>query len=186
MSVNQEYYAELYTKFYSFIIKNDYTQIERTLHRIVSSRNSFITTYALTLTTAIEKILRVYFSKKKAKLKKSEIQNIISEVEKATICDSIKNRLKGMIWNILGQERADDILFDLVKDNLIEKRHYGSWKTLRNSVSHGDDPSDDLEIYLKYCNDNIVLYYTLIFRLIDYSGFYTDYSTPGYPLKKFN
>lgn len=182
IAIKRESYTELFSKFFDFIKNNNQSAIERTLHRIISAQNSFITNYALTVTTAIETILGSYYSKRKKGLKKNEIAFVVSEIEKTSICASIKNRISGMIWNILGQERADDIIRNLIEHKTIDKKFYDSWKILRNSVNHGKDPSDDLNVYHKLCDTNLVFYYKLILVLIDYKGLYSDYSTYGYPL----
>lgn len=184
ITIDRGSYTEMFLKFFTFIKLNNGITIERTFRRIISSRNSFIINYAQTLTTAVEKLLKEYFSNNSLKLNKSEIELIVAEIEKTTVCEKIKRRLKGMIWNIFGQERSDNILLDLVEKSKIDRNFYDIWKTLRNSVNHGEDPSQDLNVYHNYCSTNLVLYYKLIFLLIDYKGSYSDYSTIGYPLRK--
>lgn len=186
VTIERESYTSMFLHFFRFIKLNTSPTIERTLHRIISSRNSFITNYAQTLSTAVEKILKEYFSNRNLKLDKNEIESIVSEIEKTSICENIRVRIKGMIWNVFGQVRSDNILLDLVYKNKIDRKFYDIWKILRNSVNHGEDPSEDLNIYHNYCSTNLVLYYKLIFLLIDYHGLYSDYSSIGYPLKNMD
>lgn len=91
-----------------------------------------------------------------------------------------------MLGSILGQERADDIIFDMVNHGDLNQKFYDNWKKLRNSVNHGKDPDTDLQVYKDLCESNLVLYHILILRLIDYGGYYTDYSTYGHPLIKMS
>ena len=52
---------------------------------------------------------------------------------------------------------------------------------------HADSPrSIDLQTYINLCDSILVLFYQLIFLVIGYTGYYTDYSTYHYPNKKFD
>jgi hypothetical protein len=181
VSVNQEYFTELFVKFYHFIKVNGRDPLNSLLRRVISAQNSFITSYALTITTAIESILHSYYSSGKSNFSKSDIESVLIELNKTNICDLIKKRLIGMINNIFGQESADDIIRELIKKRKLKRRFYNNWKKLRNPVSHGKDPTDDFQEYLDLCEANLIFFHILLLILIDYKGVYSDYSSYGYP-----
>lgn len=181
VSVNQDNITTLFVKFYKFIKVNSPEPLNDLLIRVISAQNSFITTYALTITTAIESILHSYYSTGKKYYSDSEIAFVLTEIKQTEICDLIKKRLTGMVNSIFGQESADDIIKDLIKKGKVKSIFYDDWKKLRNPVSHGKDPTDDFQKYIKLCESNLVFFHILVFILIDYKGVYSDYSTYGYP-----
>ncbi|MBN1618880.1 MAG: hypothetical protein JXQ26_07110 [Tissierellales bacterium] len=180
-SVNQDYFTELFVKFHQFIKINDLDPLASILISVISAQNSFITTYALTITTAIENILHSYYSTGKRNFSKSDIEFALKEVNGTNLCDLIKKRLIGMINSVFEQESADDIIRDLIKQGKLKKEFHKNWKKLRNPVSHGKDPTEDFQEYIKLCESNLVFFYVLVFILIGYDGVYSDYSTYGYP-----
>jgi len=181
ISADQAYYTKLFISFHQFIKENGCDPITGLVRRVISAQKAYIAGYALTITTVIEAILSSYYSTGKRNIPNDEINFTISELDKTDIREGIKGRLIGMINNIFGQERADDIIRDLINDGSLEKKYYDSWKTLRNSVNHGKAPTNDFQEYLNLCEINLVFFHILILRLIGYTGVYTDYSTYGYP-----
>lgn len=181
-SMKRENYTELFLKYYDFLQNRNYESVIETLCRIISAQNSYITSYALTITVAIETILLEYYSDRVKPLTKNEINSAIDEIKQTSICENLKKRVIGMLNGVIGQVRADDIIKALVEEGKIKKEYFENWKKLRNSVNHGKDPSPDFQIYTDLCESNLVFYYTLILLLIDYKGEYTDYSTYGHPL----
>lgn len=182
VQANQEFYSELFVKYYNFINNNGIESLKGLLWRVISAQSSFITVYALTITTAIENILHSFYSTGESYYSKSDIKAVRSEINQTKICDQVKKRLIGMVNNIFGQESADDIIRGLIKKRKLDKRFYGYWKKLRNPVSHGKDPTDDFQEYLNLCESNLVFLHYLILLLINYKGVYSDYSTFGYPI----
>jgi hypothetical protein len=183
-SIDRKNYNLLFVDFYTFLSKNNDELLIETLDRIISAQNSFITNYALTVTTAIETIINNYYPKKRHTIKKADITLAIKEINGTNISDNLKNRIVGMLGNIAGQLRADDVIKELVDKGTINKKFYSEWKILRNSVNHGKKPSSDYQIYFNLCESNLVFYYSLILNLIKYNGQYSDYSTYGHPLIK--
>jgi len=181
ISVNQVYYTKLFISFYQFLKERGCDPITGLVKRVISAQKAYITGYALTITTAIETLLKSYYSTGKRNIPNDEIGFTISELDKTEIREEIKRRLIGMINNIFGQEKADDIIRDLINDGNLENKYYDSWKTLRNSVNHGKEPTNDFQEYLNLCETNLVFFHILILRLIGYTGAYTDYSSYGYP-----
>lgn len=182
----QEFYSELFVKYYSYIKNNGIEPLKGMLWRVISAQSSFITVYALTITTAIENILHSFYATGKSSYSKSDNEAAISEIYQTKISEQVKKRLIGMINNIFGQESADDIIRGLIKKRKLDKRFYGYWKKLRNPVSHGKDPTEDFQEYLNLCESNLVFFHCLILLLIKYEGGYSDYSTFGYPIIEMN
>jgi len=181
ISGNQAYYTKLYISYFQFIKERGCDPITGLVRRIISAQKAYITGYALTITTAIEALLHSYYSTGKNNISGCDIDFTIKELDKTDINEEIKRRLGGMINNIFGQERAEDIIRDLIKKGKLEKKYFDGWKTLRNSVNHGKEPTSDYQEYLNLCETNLVFFHILVLSLISYSGVYSDYSTYGYP-----
>ena len=93
-------FTELFSKFYYFLQNHQkHESINQTLARIISSQNSFITTFALTVSTAIETIIIDYFSKGKKK-NSNEYTLAIKEIKSTKLSDTLKKRIAGMIGSI--------------------------------------------------------------------------------------
>lgn len=185
-SIKRENYTSLFSDFFKYLSCNRYEQLIETFNRIISAQNTFITVYALTLTTAIETIITEFYPSEPFTIPKKEIDSAIEEINGIKILDSLKSRIIGMLGNIAGQIRADDIIRDLVSIGLLSEKLRSNWKTLRNSVNHGKNPTTDFQELINLCESNLVLYYSLILNLINYKGQFTDYSTYGYPLISLN
>ncbi len=185
-SINKEYYTSLFSDFFKYISCNSHEQITETFYRIVSAQNTYITVYALTLTTAIETVINEYYPSEPFTIPKKEIDSAIDEINGTKILDVLKSRIIGMLGNIVGQVRADDVIRDLVNTGLLNEKLRTNWKTLRNSVNHGKNPTANFQELINLCESNLVLYYSLILNLINYTGQFTDYSTYGYPLISIN
>ncbi|MEA2097371.1 MAG: hypothetical protein U9P73_11875, partial [Candidatus Cloacimonadota bacterium] len=61
------------------------------------------------------------------------------------------------------------------------------WKELRNKYTHFklEDELNYQDLFDK-CESVTVLFYKLVFQLIEYSGPYTDYTKDQYPLIDFH
>ena len=174
-------FTELFIKYYLYLKSHNHDIIVQTQTRIISAENTYITIYALALTTAVEAILKKYFKEEHKKLK-DDLSISKKEIEKTSLSDPLKQKIISMINNIMGQVRADDILKGLIDKGTIDKKFYTDWKKLRNSVNHGDSPTDNFQTYCDLCDSCLVLYYSLILKLINYKGRYTDYSVYGHPM----
>jgi hypothetical protein len=185
-SIKRENYTSLFSDFFKYLSCNRHEQLIETFNRIISAQNTFITVYALTLTTAIETVINEFYPSEPFTIPKKEIDSAIEEINGIKILDSLKSRIIGMLGNIAGQVRADDVIKDLVSIGLLSEKLRSNWKTLRNSVNHGKNPTPDFQELINLCENNLVLYYSLILNLINYKGQFTDYSTYGYPLISLN
>jgi hypothetical protein len=184
ISIDQLNYTRLFIRFHQFVKERGCDPITGLVRRVISAQKAYINGYALSITTAIEAILHSYYSTGTRNISKNDIDFTISELDKTELREEIKRRLIGTVNNIFGQKRADDIIRDLIDKGALEKRYYESWKTLRNSVNHGKEPTNDFQEYLNLCETNLVFFHILILRLIGYTGYFTDYSNYGFPLLK--
>jgi hypothetical protein len=180
---SREDFAELFSRFYNFIKNNSKSDsIIQTRARIIDSKKSYLMNYALALCTSIETIIIDHLSTGVMPTLKEELTFAKEQINKTEISVSLKKRIIGMLANILGQVRADEILNELVAKGLIRKKLFTDWKKLRNPVTHGKQPTDDDQEYNDLCQSALVLYYSLLFILIEYKGHYTDYSSAGFPM----
>jgi hypothetical protein len=147
--------------------------------------DSYISVYALTLATHIELVVKNYFKEFAKKISDDIIVAAIEEIKVLNINEALKPRIIGFLSNIRGEIRAKDILNELVKNDEIASKQLNYWNKLRNSSTHGDNLNMEFQELFNLCSANLVLYYNLIFILINYTGSYSDYSTYGYPILNF-
>jgi hypothetical protein len=185
-SYKNENYISLFSDFFKYLSTTKHDKLIETFDRIISAQNTFITVYALTLTTAIETVINNFYPADSHRIPKNEIDLAVKEIEQTKMLETLKSRIIGMLGNIAGQVRADDIIIDLVSRGLISEKFRSNWKTLRNSVNHGENPTNEFQELINLCASNLVFYYSLILNLISYKGQFTDYSTYGYPLISIN
>jgi hypothetical protein len=91
----------------------------------------------------------------------------------------------GMIGQLLNVSNKDK-LHALAKEKTIYEAHIRSWSDLRNTLAHGVTPgSADIQKLFDLCQQVTVLMYHLIFKAAGYEGLYEDYSTYGWPTKRY-
>ncbi len=152
-----------------------------------ASGSSFIDAKALTLTVAIESILGTEFPYlgEPGKIIGSMIDDLRDYVQSWEGDSSVKNRLLGMISNF-GSSSASDKMRELVNRKAITEDQFKAWKKLRNPTAHSylqtGIPTIEMVDLLQSCE---VLFFHLIFYSIGYEGPYLDFSTTGWPLKKY-
>lgn len=76
----------------------------------------------------------------------------------------------------------------MAANNLIDRDMVNIWVKLRNKSAHPvgiNQEYIDKEKFIKQIDSCIVLFYQLIFNIIHYEGKYIDYSSGGWPTKKF-
>jgi hypothetical protein len=152
-----------------------------------ASSASFIDAEALTLTVAIESILASEFTELGSPSKKEEaaIREAIDYIKSWDGNEKIKNRIMGLVSNLL-QTRALDRMRKLEKIGAITEEQYRAWQKLRNPSTHSyQDANIPTAEHIQLLQECEVLFYHLIFHAIGYKGPYTDFSVPGWPLKKY-
>lgn len=152
-----------------------------------ASSSSFLDAKALTLTVAIESLLFNEFPdigtpSEKSKVSIEQIREYIDNWKGDNV---IKRRVLGMISN-LHSTRAIDRMRALAEKGAISEQQHKSWNKLRNPTTHSyltsGMPTNKMLRLLQECD---VLFYHLVFYAIGYKGPYTDYATPGWPLKRY-
>lgn len=152
-----------------------------------ASGSSFIDAKVLTLTVAIESLLRSEFSSlgELDQATQESIEAIREYIQAWGGDDSIKERVLGIIRGFKNSS-ATDKMRKLVDKGAITKDQYSNWKKLRNPTAHSylstGIPTPDMIQLMQSCE---VLFYHLVFHAIGYEGPYIDYSTPGWPLKEY-
>ncbi len=147
-----------------------------------ASSGRFIDGYALALVVAIEAFVEREFPNLGKLTSRQELQlkDAKKHMKEWAGNEELKNRIEGSISQ-LHCSRAGDKLRALVKSGAITKEQMVTWTTLRNALVHGATPKNDAFADLLYRAK--VLFYHLVFHAIGYKGYYTDYSTKGWPLK---
>lgn len=179
-------YCDLYNNFYLFRIQDKSSELAYVLRQVTGSVNYYISTFALTLTTSIELLAKAYFAEYAKEISSDIVVGAREKIEDIDINKQIKERILGLLNSIVGQIRAKDILVELCNCGIINKKEYSSWTKLRNASTHGDKNEKPFQDYYDLCSSNLMLFYKMIFYIIDYHGLYTDYSEYGYPYRGLN
>jgi hypothetical protein len=97
----------------------------------------------------------------------------------------LKDRLPGLLGH-LTRVGPKDRLHALAARKKIAERHIKVWERLRHPAAHAEAPgSRSLQELVDQCNTVTVLMYHLVFGAIGYDGKYSDYSTHGYPVRRY-
>jgi hypothetical protein len=154
-------------------------------YRILDATDSEIENKALVITTAIEGVLKTYFS-----TFGQPDSEFIKEATDAKPCVkllSIGKRIKERILNSVGQASgftAKNALHNLQKSGLVSSEMIKAWSALRNKCAHADQlRSSDLEtqLVLDQTFSCIGIFFTLLFSKTNYRGTYIEYSKEGWP-----
>jgi hypothetical protein len=137
------------------------------------------------MTVAIESLVFSDIHSRRRRLHKRDVQSLCDWIRAWRGPEELRLRAIGAISN-LGQARAGDILLELVRKGAVTKQQYDAWKRLRNRSTHEyqllrSNP-DQLRELLPHIQ---VLFYRLVFHVIGYSGPYTDYSSPDWPMRRY-
>jgi hypothetical protein len=176
------HYCDLFNNFYFFRTQKMSDELAFVLRQVTGSANSYISTYALTLTTAIELLVKRYFTKYAKEISSDEVAETQGKIENLDINIPLKNRIIGLLESIVGQIRAKDILIELCNNDIICREEYKAWSKLRNATTHGDNMNKSIQEFYDLCSYNLLLFYKLVFFIINYNGLFTDYSEYGHPI----
>jgi len=152
-----------------------------------ASSASFIDAEALTLTVVIESVLASEFTELGSPSKEEEaaIREAFDYMKGWDGHEKTKNRVMGLVSN-LHQPRALDRMRKLEKIGAITEDQYRAWHKLRNPSTHSyQDANIPTAEHIQLLQECEVLFYHLIFHAIGYKGPCTDFSVPGWPLKKY-
>ena len=116
---------------------------------------------------------------------KDSLELVQSFVKEAALDDSFKQRIEVFLERIISTSPTDK-LRRLVDLDVIEQPLFKAWKKVRNSAAHGYYVKPGkFKKYANQCDKTGVLFTKLVFFLIDYKGYFTDYSEIGWPLCQF-
>lgn len=167
-------------------IPDKYHPISSLLNLIIQAEKLPIETRFQTICICVESILKSEFDLKiDADSKLIENRSNIIKFIVENVDEKYKDRLQGLLGQ-LSNVRSVDKLYKLATDRLIEERLIKDWEDLRHPTIHGERiQSDRLQEYLDKYYSTLTLFYQLIFLKIGYTGRFTDYSSPNWPLRDF-
>jgi hypothetical protein len=190
------YFEELYKKFLKFILEdkiNSTHSISKYLSEIYNSFNLGFNAQVLTLPVQIEGLLH---NKDFDNTKKPDKDLIIGIEAIKTLVDRSKKDLgiskevfdtfnQQMRYLLKPKNFSVPSILSLLRDKqVINERDKNAWREIRNRKAHGEQLELTQE-NINYLTQVTVLLYHLIFHLIDYKGWYTDYGELGYPIKTY-
>lgn len=177
-----------YLRYIESVTSETWHPISQRVFSILQASAGSLETQGLTLGVETEGLIKDHLAKRyeiSSKLKRN-ITKLKKHIKKLPIEESLKNRFLGSIGNFL-QIRPGDVLKDLSKSNFIHEDYFKAWKDLRNSSAHANAiNSCGVQKYVDLCNKTTTLFYQLIFLIIRYKGFYTNYGTRGFSDAYFN
>lgn len=166
--------------------------ISNSIHSVIEGCSASPEAEALTVSVAVESLLKTKYYKKYKKTNKNETDELETNIcfakkiiNNSKLEQNFKNRIINFL-NMMKNKRPIDILYELNKEQLIDEKLIENWKKLRNSFAHASEVNwSKFQDHINLCKSVTLLFYQLIFIAIGYTGEYTDYSTYGFPTKKF-
>ena len=164
--------------------------------QVFSVRNSAgasLETQSLALTVAVEAVLKRFFPElgKPTETDIAALDNMLNHIKGWKYGDNkINFCLKERALSAIGSFKktsASDRLYALLSLGAISKAGLDAWKKLRNAANHGEWSSrrSNYQEWIEQIGAVRTLFHQLIFRLIGYTGTYTDYGTRGYLLGRY-
>ena len=160
--------------------------LSATIRSVLRSSASIIQDESLALGVAVESLLREYF----AAAGEPDADSVAAADAAMAHLDSwsgpeaIRQRIHTCIGHIKGANPRTAIR-TLVSNGTILDRHRDAWEELRNTATHGLVSDDDVHHLVELCDTVHQLFVLLVFAIVDYTGPFTDYCTPGYPCSHF-
>jgi len=162
--------------------------ISAQMHAICRASTGSIEAQALTLSVAIESILK-YVHDSKYELsqeKRNWIEKAKSYFASWEGPNDLSERITGLL-SMLHTSSASIRLRELVELKVIADSQEQAWRKIRHKFAHGEAlGSLSRQEFLDLTNTELVLFYQLVFYAIGYRGKYTDYSLPGWPTKEYS
>lgn len=149
--------------------------------------SSSLNTQGLALAVGVEGVLKTEFPT--AGMPNDDFKLAVKDAQhRLQTCvtnEDLAKRLEGSLGAMLSP-RASDRLYALASRNAVLRAQIAAWERLRNSTTHADRPDlIPLQELLDLCHTVTVLLYHIVFCAIGYEGVYTDYSTHGWPTRKY-
>lgn len=174
---------------YLYSIEDPYSELFGFWYKINRAWQGGITNASLSLTVAIEGIVKAYFEK--YGLPDREILYQIREakqlIKHSELGEKIKQRLLSSIGG-LKSTSPKGALYQMSDMGLFPKSFVDEWESLRNKSVHPHQTDQDDKAIQVNINKNytcLALFYCLLFKVIGYEGNFIDYSQEGHPEKRF-
>lgn len=149
----------------------------------------------LTISVAIESIVEKYFRhlelEGSANNENPDLSSNVTDLREwmasTELEESFCNRLNSFLSSLEKNNiRTIDRLYELVDIGLLQKKRVKAWKAARNSAAHGYViERHKITEHLRRYNEITVLFFQLVFIVIEYKGSFSDYAKPGWPLCSF-
>jgi len=159
--------------------------LSRCVRRVIEDSAASLSSYATGLSIAVERILSLLYPEMGTPPEsiREQIRSLAKHVRCWAGDDTLKERACGAI-GAMSTPRAKDRLRELLNEGTVSQREVDAWAELRNPAAHGElEDRADIEQILTNVNRVIMLMYRLIFRAIGYVRLYTDYGSPGWPVR---
>ncbi|MES2417485.1 MAG: hypothetical protein V4541_04820 [Bacteroidota bacterium] len=172
--------AKLFNSYFNYIRNEPENIFNKLQKRLADSGTGYYYKHGLIVSTTIESILRVYYPKE------DEVFSDLYLADIQTLKDLTLNlqdpvilqRLSSLLSDLVDKTKyiPGKMLKKLENDGIIGKGSLNAWKKLRNRFAHGDDYNDELLKAAGLVQQNVTIFYELIFNIIGYQGKYTKYS----------
>ncbi len=171
-------------------IKSPNSELFGFWYKINRAWQSGVQNASLSLTVAIEGVIKSYFEKHGLPDKGilQQAREAKQEIEDLELGERIKKRLLNSIDN-LKIASPQGALYQMSGTGLFPKSFVVEWVSLRNKSVHADQIEQNKKIKQVDINRNytcLALFYCLLFKVIGYEGTFIDYSQEGWPEKSFS
>ena len=175
---------------YLYSIEDPYSELFGFWYKINRAWQGGITNASLSLTVAIEGIIKAYFEKYGLPDREilCQIREAKQKIEDLELGERIKKRLLSSIGG-LKNTSPKGALYQMSNMGLFPKSFADEWGSLRNKSVHPHQIDRDEKIKQVNINKNytcLALFYCLLFKVIGYEGNFIDYSQEGWPEKSFS
>jgi hypothetical protein len=154
-------------------------------YKINRSWQNGLDSAALTITTAIEGIIKNYYSE--YGMPDDEIVQQANYAKPIIKQLAIGERMKSRILSNIGQVKSSspkNALYKLAEEGKVDKAMVDAWVSLRNKSTHADSLDEDTEEIQSYIDDIYKcqnLFNILLLLKIGFDGKYQDFSKDGWP-----
>ncbi len=174
---------------YLYSIEDPYSELFGFWYKINRAWQGGITNASLSLTVAIEGIVKAYFEKYGSPDREilCQIREAKQLIKYSELGEKIKQRVLSSIGG-LKNTSPKGALYQMSDKGLFPKSFADEWGSLRNKSVHPHQIDRDEKIKQVNINKNytcLALFYCLLFKVIGYEGNFIDYSQEGHPEKRF-
>jgi len=197
---NGEHIFRLFDSYLTYVQKCDesnWHMLSQHVHSLIEASDGAPAATLVTLGVEVEGLLNVFYQKTMAS---ADFLEAVDKAEKY-IRDGrsigalgVSGRHARDICRHLGRlhrggnapRSTGNRLQKLAEDGVIQHEHVHAWNDIRNRSAHPDRRDRSPLSEIKNAVDKVlVLFYHLVFHQIGYRGMYTDWGTPGFPLREY-